>query len=247
MDLRRGMGEMSIKTSISWADITINPITGCNNNCEYCYARKMANRLKGRFGYDKEHPFRPTFHPDKVWEIANLKGEGKRVFLDSMGDLFDPGVKKDWISAILDVVHRRPQHTFLALTKRPDNIPEGLRWPENLWIGVSVTCRNDVWRIDELMHNSPLPQESHLFVSFEPLHSSIEADLTGLEWVICGAETGNRKGKIEPELEWVKKIASSAHRLGIPVFIKNNLQELYKQQPGCLGGVQEFPKGWGRT
>ena len=178
--------------------------------------------------------------------IPFLGGAGKRVFLDSMGDWFSPGVEKNWISAILDTVHRRPQHTFLVLTKRPDNIPEGLRWPENLWMGVSVTCQDDVWRIDELVHNSPLPGGSYLFVSFEPLHGPIEADLTGIGWVICGAESGNRKGKIIPELKWVKKIARDANHLGISVFIKNNLQELYRQQPGCLGGVQEFPEAMKR-
>jgi protein gp37 len=113
-------------------------------------------------------------------------------------------------------------------------------------MGVSVTCQEDIWRIDELVHNSPLPGGSYLFVSFEPLHGPIEADLTGTGWVICGAESGNRKGKIIPELEWVKKIARDANHLGISVFIKNNLQELYRQQPGCLGGVQEFPEAMKR-
>jgi protein gp37 len=225
------------KTKIEWCTDVINPITGCLNGCEYCYARRFAYRLKGRFGYPADDPFRPTFHSNKLDDIYSLAGTGKRIFLDSMGDWFSPGVNPDWIKKVLFIVEGVPEHTFLVLTKRPDNIPDDLRWPENLWMGVSVTCQDDVWRIDELVHNSPLPQESHLFVSFEPLHGSIQTDLSVIEWIIIGAETGNRKGKIIPELGWIQDICTLATFHNIPVFLKNNLQDVV-----CGSLRQEIPR-----
>lgn len=221
-------------TKIEWCDLTINPITGCLNNCDFCYARRFAHRLAGRYGYPKDEPFQPTFHVDKLADIAGLIGKGKRVFLDSMSDWFSPGVNPDWIKQIIEMVEAVPRHTFLVLTKRPDRI-----WlddiPENLWVGTSVTCQMDIHRIQEL--KTALPNY-HKFISFEPLHGSIEADLTDIDWIIVGAETGNRKGKICPEAEWVENIKRVAEQGCIPVFLKNNLRSY------CLPGEkypQEFP------
>jgi protein gp37 len=228
---------MSVKTSISWADLCINPITGCNVGCDFCYARKFAYRLKGRFGYDTDHPFAPTFHPDKLADIYGLAGKGKRIFLDSMGDWFSPGVDRDWITQTLDMVDAVPEHSFLVLTKRPDRItPEVLdAMRENLWLGVSVTRQKDVERIDTLVEWF----DGHKFVSFEPLHGPIRVDLFGIEWVIIGAESGNRKCKIYPKYAWVMDLVNDADKYGIPVFLKNNVWPIL-----CGSGPekQEFPK-----
>ena len=207
---------------IGWCDITINPITGCLNGCEYCYARKMACRQAGRNGYPGQgHSFDPTFHPDKLQDIYNLRGAGKRVFLDSMGDWFSTGVKPAWIDATIEAVRSKPEHTFLVLTKRPDRIPDLLNCdgiPANLWIGTSITCQGDVHRIEGLQEETPY---SHNFLSFEPLHGPISCDLSGIDWVIIGAESGNRKSKIIPEKKWIKDLSDSTRH--IPVFMKDNL------------------------
>jgi protein gp37 len=208
---------------IGWCTETINCITGCLNNCEFCYARKMAYRLKGRFGYPADDPFRPTFHPDKLQDIYNLRGAHKRIFLDSMGDWFSEGVDPAWIEATLKAVGSKPEHTFLVLTKWPDRILD-LDYPSNLWVGVSVTCQDDIWRLDSIVHDSILPIEQHLFISFEPLHGPIEANLSGIDWIIIGAESGNRKGKIKPALGWISSLI-------------DNLKPYW-----CYGLKQEFPK-----
>lgn len=228
---------------IGWCDITLNPITGCRNHCKYCYAEKFAKRLAGRCGYPACDPFRPTLHEDKLQEILELKGKGKRVFLSSMGDWFSEEVQPIWIERVLQAVAKVPQHHFLVLTKRPDRIFQGLEChedlglPENLWIGVSVTCQDDLWRIDALRQILPT---AHKFVSFEPLHGPIDPDLAGIEWAIIGAESGNRKGRIVPERQWVESLVDACTS-PIPVFMKSNLgDEVYHHEPWAI--LEQFPE-----
>jgi len=214
---------------IGWCTDTVNPLTGCTQGCEYCYARKMAYRLKGRYGYPKDDPFKPTFHFDKLAAIYGLKGKGKRVFLSSMGDWFSPGVNREQVWAIIDAVRHKPDHTFLVLTKRPDRMSEILGemigpMPRNMWFGVSVTCQEDAWRIRSLDSGA---WTDRLFVSFEPLLEDLEGiDLSGIQWAIVGAESGNRKDKIIPKSSWVNRLAAMAAAQGIPFFIKDNALKL---------------------
>lgn len=229
--------------NIGWCDLTINPISGCLNGCEYCYARKMAYRLKGRFGYPEDEPFKPVFHPDKLQDIYNLRGAGKRIFLDSMSDWGSYGVKTDWIGACIDVIREKPEHTFLVLTKRPSMLVSTLinmfGIPENLWIGVSVTCQEDVQRIYDL--NWMMPDTcKNKFVSFEPLHGPISCDLSGIEWVIIGRESGNRKGRVKIQKNWLDDICKTANSRGIPVYLKGGM--CGPCLIGGYGGRQEFPK-----
>lgn len=145
-----------------------------------------------------------------------------------MSDWFSQGVDPNWIYQIIDAVAKVPEHIFLVLTKRPENLwilkafgMESLELPSNLWFGVSVTKQQDAWRIPELVKQ--LPQQ-HKFVSFEPLHSYIEYSLHGIEWAIIGAETGNDKSKILPEQRWVSNLIDCAEAFQIPVFLKDNLR-----------------------
>lgn len=220
-------------TKIAWSDQTINPITGCLNGCTFCYARRFALRMAGRYGYPSDDPFKPTFHPDKIAQILDLNGKrGKRIFVDSMSDWFSPGVEREWIDRAIEAIYQKPEHTFLVLTKRPDRIPRefDVEVPSNLWLGVSVTNQADVWRIDDLKNKL---SSLHKFISFEPLHGSIETDLNGIDWIILGAETGNRKGKIKPRTEWIEAIRNEAEKQGIPIFLKDNLQ------PYCNGNYPQ--------
>ena len=230
---------------IEWCDKTINPISGCFNGCPFCYAKGFAYR---QAGMERNHPgstgypttgdpFRPTFHPDKIRQILNLGGRPKRIFLDSMADWFSPGVELEWIRQVIDAVKRKPEHTFLVLTKRPDRIGEmldGIDVPGNLWLGTSITTQGDLERVEWLKKQV----SGHRFLSIEPLHGPIDAKLEGIDWVIVGAETGRRKGKIKPKPEWVEAIRGEAERLGIPLFLKNNIRQYLP--PGC-GHPQQFP------
>lgn len=228
---------MSVKTSISWADITINPITGCTNGCVYCYAAAMAHRF--------HRSFVPDFHPDKLQAIRNLRGKGKRVFLNSMSDWLSEGVEPDWIAQIVAAVWERPEHHFLVLTKRPERILELIHCiplPQNLWWGVSVTKQQNLWRIAALRDALP---GVHKFVSFEPLHGPINVVLAGkgIEWVIVGAESGNRIDKIAPKPEWIREIGSNCWANNIPMFVKDNAEPYCKDLPWTTGISKEFPEG----
>jgi protein gp37 len=183
----------------------------------------MSKRLKGRFGYDKQDPFQPTFHPDKLKDPEKLGRKPKRIFVCSMGDIFSEGVEPGWVHQVLDTIDEVPQHHFLVLTKRPDRIQEMLHCvtlPENLWLGVSVTCQKDTWRIGALRNATAI--KAHRFVSFEPLHSFVKHPLQGLEWAIIGAETGNRRDRITPAASWIESLAELAINWDVPLFIKDN-------------------------
>jgi len=114
-------------------------------------------------------------------------------------------------------------------------VEERARRIYDLWFGVSVTKQQDAWRIPELVKQ--LPQQ-HKFVSFEPLHGPVDPDLCGIEWIIIGAETGNRKSRIRPEMEWIEGIFLKVP-VGTAVFMKDNLGEDLRP---AAGFVQEFPE-----
>ena len=110
-----------MSTKINYCDETWNIVTGCtpiSPGCARCYAKKMAQRLKGRYGYPKDEPFRATFHPDKLSQPLHWK-KHRRIFVSSMGDLHGAGVSFEWIDAAYAIITLSPRHTFLVLTKRP--------------------------------------------------------------------------------------------------------------------------------
>ncbi len=99
-------GERMNKTKIEWCDYTWNPVTGCLHRCgDFCYAKKMAYRLKGRYGYPADEPFRPTFRPERIREPLEVKKSSK-IFVVSMGDLFGDWVPSEWINSVLDTVEK---------------------------------------------------------------------------------------------------------------------------------------------
>jgi len=183
-----------MSTKIDWADETWNPITGCtpiSAGCRNCYAKRMAQRLAGRFGYPADEPFRVTLHPDKLNEPLRWR-KPRRVFVCSMSDLFHEGVPNNFRAQIFDVMAAAEHHTFQILTKRPENIRDWEqwmgecwpgdsawqvttevlnRWPDNIWLG--VTAENQAaadLRIPQLLQ---LPAAVR-FVSCEPLLGPID-------------------------------------------------------------------------
>ena len=232
------------RTKIEWVDggFTWNPITGCRKLCRddkgiYCWAFYMAQRQQGRNGYDAKDPFKPTIHLNRLLEPLAVRTPNK-IFTCSMGDIFDDGVPEIWRDLVFRVMHECPQHTFIVLTKRPENIPhyeypEGY-WPKNLWLGVSVDGRNTQADLVTKLWEREFPYTT--FVSFEPLLGRIE-DLEVIEnmvqWCIIGAQTGARAK--QPRTEWVNEILLWASENEIPVFLKDNLELIMER-------VQDFPE-----
>jgi len=217
-------------TKIEWTGKVWNPVSGCYHNCDYCYARRMANRLRGRFGYPEDEPFRPTFHRDRIDEPSKLRKPTK-IFVCSMGELFGEWVEDDWIDEVFHVVHENPQHTFQFLTKNPKRyLDRNNLYPRNVWLGVSVENNDNLWRIEYL---KSLINVSVKFVSFEPLLTPIYPNLRNINWVLIGALTGPHGFK--PSQSWIDYIEVEAGNSGAKIFEKNNLYNNDRKL------IQEFP------
>ena len=178
-------------TKIEWTDYSWNPVTGCtpvSPGCKNCYAKRMTNRLRGRFGYPKDDPFKVTLREDRLEEPLHWK-KPRRVFVCSMGDLFHKDVPDEFIDRILAVIALCPQHTFLGLTKRADrqlryiadepvsSVGDAAKdilgepvtagdWPlPNLWLGVSVEDPGQYERVYWLKQTPAAVR----FLSLEPM------------------------------------------------------------------------------
>jgi len=228
------------KSKIEWTNYVWNPVTGCEHGCNYCYARKMANRLRGRYGYPADEPFKPTFHKVKLWDTFPIKPS--KIFVSSMGDLFGDWVPTEWIDRVLDVVRINYKHTFIFLTKNPKRFSQ-FDFPQNAWLGYSTTG-NLFYKWDERN------DDNIKFVSLEPMQHCIDASLEGytqridFDWIIIGQETGNRKGKhIVTSTELVYTI-EFARKANIPVFVKNNLKIHFDEMsiPILKTCPQEYPE-----
>jgi protein gp37 len=119
-----------VQTKIEWADAVWNPVTGCtpiSEGCKNCYAKRMATRLKGRYGYPEDEPFKVTLHPEKLKEPLKWK-KPRRVFVCSMGDLFHEDVPFQFIATVFGVMANSSQNIYMVLTKRPQRMKEFFDW-----------------------------------------------------------------------------------------------------------------------
>lgn len=299
---------MGDKTKIDWCDASWNPVTGCLHGCEYCYARRIAERFSGHFTEHvsegglplKEEPekvhvlddpfemrsgakingvfttfstegkkypypfgFDPTFHRYRLEEPQKWK-KPRNIFVCSMADLCGSWVQEEWKQEVIAACKAAPQHRYLFLTKNPYgyNI-----WPtkekpvehkfdqDNFWLGCSMTGRenlseykNDYGRYLYAMGGNMIPGKAHRFISIEPILTDITKSLMlnmdafnsryagHIEWVIIGAETGNRKGKVIPKKEWIEDVVWLCRNNGTKVFMKESLR-------GLMGEdfIQEYP------
>jgi len=175
--------------------------------------------------------FKPTFYPERLKEPSEYKKPSK-IFVCSIADIFASWTPIEWRNAILDAINECPiKHTFQLLTKNPENIPKNYVFPDNVWVGTTVTGENDDWKnIKEIKK----VHAKVCFVSFEPLLGLLPGHicLSGLQWVIIGKLTGSKRVKLDSY--WVSRILNEARDHDIPVFIKNNV--------GWPEKVQEFPQ-----
>lgn len=266
---------MGVKTKIDWCDATWNPVTGCLHGCEYCYARKIAERFEPYEIYDPEmamqrnlikrgqlkgtgkpydliyhvqqknkkgevsnapYPFgfAPTFHRYKLGEPKHWK-KPRNIFVCSMADLFGDWVPDEWIAEVFRACEAAPQHRYLFLTKNPKrycDLMKRKRLPkhDNFWYGSTL---------DKKRAKMFYSFRYHTFASIEPITEYLNMDVgsfAGCEWVIVGAETGNRKEKITPDRVWIENVVAAAKLTRTPVFMKESLR-------GLMGADlrQEFP------
>ena len=201
------------------------------------------NRDKGVHDVVAPYPFGfdPTFHRYKLDEPQHWK-KPRTIFVCSMADLFGDWVPDEWVKEVLDACRKAPQHRYLFLTKNPDRYDAledtGIITPDdkNFWLGSTTT--------DIMKSRLHWDSELHTFQSCEPMLApwppagKPNEKFIGLwpDWVIFGAETGNRKGKVVPEKSWIDNAVEMCRNIGAKVFMKESLR-------GIMGAdfIQEFP------
>ena len=253
------------KTKIEWCDSSWNPVTGCGHGCEYCYARRIANRYKGciespdgstsdsivtlsdrmqaktKDGTIRNaaypYGFTPTLHEYRLADPLT-KGFGKTIFVCSMADLFGDWVPDEWIEKVFDACKAASNHRYLFLTKNPKRyieLAEKGKLPED-----------DIFWYGSTATNPEMPvfysEKHNTFVSIEPILEPFVQDgekdgIVGkVDWAIFGAETGNRKTKVVPERSWLEDAVNAFKKEGTPVFMKDSLIPIWGSDI-----VTEFP------
>lgn len=252
------------KTKIGWCDSTWNPVTGCMHECEYCYARKIAERFGGKQKYANifeendpvigadgralayPHSFSPTLFRYRLNDYINKPG--RNIFVCSMADLFGSWVPDSWIEEVFATCEKAPQHNYLFLTKNPVRYTilqekEKLIKKPNMWYGNSITNKEQMEIAD--YETGLLGGKAKTFFSIEPLLEDItqseywknSCGKWYADWVIIGAETGRRKDKIVPERKWIENIVNDCKKEDIPVFMKSSLADIWGEPL-----IQEFPE-----
>ena len=216
---------MSNKSKIEWTDATWNPIRGCvkiSPGCKHCYAETFAERFRGVPGHPYEQGFDLRLVPEKLTEPL-LWATPKMVFVNSMSDLFQDGVPDYFVIQVARVMEAANWHTFQVLTKRSERMLRMLNGPlsfaakaQHIWWGVSVEDKKyGVPRVEHLRASSATMR----FLSIEPLLEDIgQINLTGINWVIVGGESG--VGARPMETDWVESIRIQCEEVGIPFFFK---------------------------
>jgi len=211
------------ETSIEWTDATWNPVTGCDKispGCKNCYAEKMALRLQKMEQANYVNGFNVTLQPHMLEHPLKWK-KPRMIFVNSMSDLFHKDVPLGYIKRVFDVMNRAHWHTFQVLTKRADRLAEvayELNWTPNIWQGASVEDQKyGMPRIDYLR---TVPAAIR-FLSVEPLLEDLgKVDLTGIQWVIVGGESGPGARPMNPQ--WARSLQWQCEQAGVPYFFKQN-------------------------
>jgi protein gp37 len=211
---------MANQSSIEWTEATWNPITGCSKvsaGCKNCYAERLALRLQGMGNPRYRNGFKLTLHEDLV-DLPKRWRDPRLIFVNSMSDLFHEQVSLEFIRRLFATMRACPHHTFQILTKRSTRLRRlapRLDWPTNVWMGVSVEDARVLSRVEDLR---TVPAAIR-FLSCEPLIGSLSGiDLTGIDWVIVGGESG--WGARPMKTEWVLEIFRACRKQKVPFFFK---------------------------
>jgi protein gp37 len=217
------------KSSIEWTEATWNPTSGCDRTspgCDNCYAATLAKRLKamGQPKYQNDGDprtsgpgFGLTVHPDTL-DVPRSWAAPRSIFVNSMSDLFHPDVPIAFIQQVFDVMAETPRHTYQVLTKRAQRLSSLsglLRWPANVWMGVSVENDRYLFRA---RHLAEVPAAVR-FLSCEPLLGPLDGlPLDDIHWVIAGGESGANARPLDAA--WVRSIRDQCASQGVPFFFK---------------------------
>jgi protein gp37 len=251
----KGFLGMGNKSKIEWTDVTWNPVTGCtpvSAGCHNCYAKSMSARLKAMGSYKYRNEFEITTHEEEL-EKPMLWQKPRKIFVCSMSDLFHEDIDEEFIKEVFIVMQNNPQHTYLLLTKRPQNMLNALRWmhhsspsipPESIphvWLGVTAENQKSANKRIPLLLKAPAAVR---FVSFEPLLEEIELEeewmcrQSKIDWMIVGGETGPGARIMDPD--WAGELMIASFSYGIPFFMKqmSNRDPIPEELM-----IREYPEG----
>jgi protein gp37 len=207
-------------SKIEWTESTWNPVTGCtkiSSGCAHCYAETMARRLKAMGQENYRNGFEVTLH-EHVLDTPLHWRKPKVIFVNSMSDLFHEDVPFDFIRRAFEVMTEARWHRFQILTKREERLQRlfpKLPWPPNIWMGVTVENARYKKRINSLRKTDAAVK----FLSLEPLLGPMEnLELTGIDWVIVGGESGPKARPMQPE--WASSIRDQCRKACVPFFFK---------------------------
>lgn len=224
---------MADKSAIEWTESTWNPVTGCSKvspGCAHCYAETFAERWRGIAGHPYEQGFDLRLWPSRLEQPLAWR-RPRTIFVNSMSDVFHEDIPFDFVESIFDVMRRADWHVFQILTKRHERLAElasDLHWPPNVWMGVSIENRRFVRRADALRE---VPAAVR-FISAEPLLGPLEGlDLTGIDWLIAGGESGPRHRRVK--VDWLRDLRDRCADEDVAFFFKQ------------WGGIR--PKSGGRS
>ncbi len=216
---------MSANSTIEWTDATWNPMRGCTKispGCTHCYAETFAERFRGVEGNAYFQGFDPRMAPEMLAEPFRW-ASSKKVFVNSMSDFFHEDFALEYLQRVADVMRHADWHVYQILTKRADRLHDLLngamldsaRLP-HIWWGVSVeNRRHGLPRIDHLRATPAAVK----FLSVEPLLEDLGVlDLSGIDWVIVGGESGHRARPME--VDWVRSLRDQCRAAGVPFFFK---------------------------
>lgn len=222
---------MSDHSRIEWTDATWNPVTGCTKvspGCKHCYAQTFAERFRGVPGHPYEQGFDLRLWPDRVRLPLAWKAS-RRIFVNSMSDLFHENVPEDFISQVFETMRNAPWHQFQVLTKRPERMASFLEQnPQalgrhsgangHIWLGASVENDRYAYRAKLVARL----RSAVRFLSCEPLLGPLDLKGVlgpeGVNWVIVGGESG--AGARPMKLDWVLEIRDACRQARVPFFFK---------------------------
>src|SRR5205814_1825948 len=214
---------MSEHSQIEWTDASWNPVRGCTKispGCKHCYAETFAERFRGVKGHPYQQGFDLRLVPEKIAEPFEWSGP-RTVFVNSMSDLFQPNVPDAYIEDVVRVMVEANWHTYQVLTKRAERLSnmlsDRLRFAaghDHIWWGVSVEDRE--YGLPRIDHLRAAPAAVR-FLSIEPLLEDLgEFDISGIDWVIVGGESGPGARPIRKE--WVLSIREQCKAARVPFF-----------------------------
>src|SRR5680860_324270 len=211
---------MANSSHIEWTEATWNPITGCtkvSQGCKHCYAERLSKRLQAMGAENYRNGFSLTLHP-KMLDLPNSWKKPRRIFVNSMSDIFHPQVPTEFILRIWDTMLAAPQHEYQILTKRPERLADLnalLDWAPHIWMGVTVESDRHVDRIEMLRECDSKVK----FLSLEPLLGPLHhVNLAGIDWAIVGGESGPKARPMAKE--WVIDLREQCVSQSVSFFFK---------------------------